>query len=153
MYHWLLFKRYTRKNYLIDWLKKECSFPVTPVQKCYTSTKMCNTSANYKVITWPYRGLGYRTHRGQVFSWSWLLTRSLVFHMIAGSGILKLWRISNTCKALLLCLAKKSFENLVECYGLITSSTNFRENSATKTNARFLFAIRSLLLSAIFFHV
>ena len=48
-------------------------------------------------ITWPYRELKLTAHRGQVFFWSWSLTRCWFFDWIVGSCLVNLLRTGQDC--------------------------------------------------------
>ena len=53
---------------------------LTPVKTRYPLTS----------IMWPYRGLKLTAHQGQVFFWSWPLTRHWFFNWIVGSCLVNL---------------------------------------------------------------
>ena len=60
---------------------------LTPVKKRYPLTS----------ITWPYRRLKLIAHRGQVFFWSWPLTRCWFFDWIGGSYLVNLLKTGQDC--------------------------------------------------------
>ena len=64
-----------------------CYDQLTPVKTRYLLTS----------ITRPYRGLELTAYRGQVFFWSWPLTRCWFFDWIAGSCLVNLLKTGQDC--------------------------------------------------------
>ena len=57
---------------------------------CYDQLTPVKTRYPLTSITWPYPGLKLTAHRGQVFFWSWPLTRCWFFDWITGSCLVTL---------------------------------------------------------------
>ena len=65
----------------------------------YWTSKLWSIKTRYPLtsITWPYRGLKFKAHRGRVFFYSWPLTKCWFFDWIAGSCQVNLLKTGQDC--------------------------------------------------------